>query len=135
MDVLTKEQRSHNMSQIRGKNTKPEIILRKALWALGLRYRLHYKLPGRPDIAFVSKKVAVFVDGCFWHGCELHGTKPKTNDKFWSNKIQDNIARDKRNNKILKDKGWKVLRFWEHDIKNSVEKVSKRIYVVVSKTK
>ncbi len=131
MDVLTKEQRSYNMSQIRGKNTKPEIRLRKLLWALGLRYRLYYRLPGKPDIVFVKKKIAVFVDGCFWHGCEAHGTKPKTNKKFWNKKIQSNIDRDRKNIKRLEEMGWKVLRFWEHDIKKSAENVAAKIYKIV----
>jgi len=131
MDVLTKEQRSYNMSRIRGKNTKPEIALRKALWVLGLRYRLHYKLPGKPDIVFVGKKVAIFVDGCFWHGCPLHSTKPKTNSSFWKKKLQGNIDRDDKNKTLLEKSGWKVLRFWEHEIADSLSEISKTIFRTV----
>ena len=124
MDVLTKEQRSFCMSQIRGKNTKPELMLRKTVWKLGLRYRIHYSLPGRPDIVLVKKKIAVFVDGCFWHGCPVHGVKPKTNRKFWEDKIRANILRDQRNTTRLSNEGWIVLRFWEHQIKNDLITVS-----------
>ncbi len=118
MDVLTSKQRSYCMSQIRSKDTGPEIKLRKSLWSLGLRYRLHYKLPGKPDIVFVSSRIVIFVDGCFWHGCPYHGVQPKTNSKFWNEKIRTTKYRDKRNQKLLEKSGWKVLRFWEHDIKN-----------------
>ena len=124
MDVLTKEQRSFCMSQIRGKNTKPELMLRKTVWKLGLRYRIHYSLLGRPDIVLVKKKIAVFVDGCFWHGCPVHGVKPKTNRKFWEDKIRGNIVRDERNTTQLSNAGWIVLRFWEHQIKNDLITVS-----------
>lgn len=135
MDVLTKEQRSYCMSKIQGKNTKPELILRQSLWFTGLRYRLYYKLPGRPDIVFVSARVAVFVDGCFWHGCPLHGVKPKTNSAFWNEKIQKNMDRDVRNTKQLKKEGWKVLRFWEHEIKQDIVKVTTKIAKTVMKQK
>ena len=77
MDILTPQQRSHCMSRIRGSNTGPELAVRKALWALHLRYRTHYAIPGRPDIVFPKARIAVFIDGCFWHGCALHGVKPK----------------------------------------------------------
>lgn len=135
MDVLTKEQRSYCMSKIQGKNTKPELALRQSLWCTGLRYRLHYKLPGRPDIVFVSARIAVFVDGCFWHGCPEHGVKPKTNRTFWNEKIGKNMERDIRNTKQLKKEGWKVLRFWEHEIKQDVLKVTEKIVKTVMKQK
>ncbi len=123
MDVLTRAQRSYCMSKIRSKNTKPEILIRKLLWSQGLRYRLHYSLPGKPDIVFVSSKLAVFVDGCFWHGCPEHCNRSKTNTRFWDTKIRSNIERDKKNKTLLKSMGWKVLRFWEHEIENSPLKV------------
>ena len=132
MDVHSKEKRSYNMSRIRGKNTTPEIALRKALWALGLRYRLHYKLPGKPDIVFVSKKIAIFVDGCFWHGCPAHSTKPKTNSIFWETKLQGNMERDRKNEQLLKKAGWKVFRFWEHEILDSLSSISNKIFRIVS---
>src|SRR6266700_1141377 len=116
-DVLTPEQRRLNMSRIRGKNTKPEIPLRSALHLRGLRFRIHRKeLPGSPDIVFSRQRIAVFVDGCFWHGCPAHGVQPKTNHKFWQEKIEGNRVRDKRNRTALKKQGWKVIRVWEHEL-------------------
>ena len=119
-DVLTPAQRSFCMSRIKGKDTKPEIQLRKALWALGYRYRLHYKLSGKPDIVFPGQKIAIFVDGCFWHGCPDHFRVPKSGPEFWQNKIQSSIERDLRNRSSLEEEGWTVLRFWEHDIENDL---------------
>jgi DNA mismatch endonuclease (patch repair protein) len=126
-DVLTSEQRSYNMSQIRGKDTGPEMLLRKGLWKMGFRYRVHYKLPGRPDVVFVSRRVAIFVDGCFWHACPEHGVKPKTNSAFWDKKIQGTVDRDKRNRDLLEKEGWTVLRFWEHDIEKDLAEVMKKL--------
>lgn len=126
-DVMTPAQRSRCMSRIRGKNTKPELALRKALWAKGLRYRIHYNLPGRPDIVFPGKRVAVFVDGCFWHGCPEHGVHPKTNASFWKQKIAGNIERDSRVTSELKSLGWVVLRFWEHEVNDNIDRVVVRI--------
>jgi len=124
-DVLTKEQRSYNMSMIKGENTKPEIALRKLLFARGLRgYRLHYRLPGKPDIVFPKSRIAIFIDGCFWHKCPKCFVKPVTKRKFWEKKIDSNIKRDKIVNRELKKNKWKVLRIWEHEIKN--EKTIKR---------
>lgn len=117
-DVLTKSQRSRCMSAIRGKNTKPELLLRKALWRNGYRYRLKNSLPGKPDIVFPSECIAVFVDGCFWHGCPEHYQKPETNAHFWREKIKKNKQRDKRVNAALKAEGWRVLRFWEHEVRS-----------------
>jgi len=132
-DVLTREQRSYNMSQIRGRDTKPEMLLRHALWTTGLRYRVHYRLPGRPDIVFVSRRIAIFIDGCFWHGCPEHGVRPKTNSKFWNTKIQGNMERDKKNRKLLEEAGWMVLRFWEHDIENDLSSLVKKLKRLLEK--
>ena len=124
-DVLTKEQRSRNMAAIKGKDTKPELIVRKYLFSRGLRFRVQVrKLPGNPDIVLPRYKTVIFVDGCFWHGHE--GCKyyrlPKSNIEFWKEKIDRNIARDIRNEEELKSLGWHVIRVWECDIK----KVSER---------
>ncbi len=118
------------MSKIRSKNTEPELILRKALHALGYRYRInHPKLPGKPDITFVSAKVCVFVDGEFWHGFEWKKKKPKikANREYWIPKLEANIARDKRNNKELKKLGYTVLRFWEQQVRTSLDDCIKQI--------
>lgn len=122
-DVLTKEQRSRCMSRIRGRDTKPELALRHALWNRGLRYRIGHGLTGKPDIVFVKARVAIFVDGCFWHGCPEHGVMPKTNAKFWQRKITRNIERDRHVTRELETGGWKVLRIWEHRVKNEFENI------------
>jgi DNA mismatch endonuclease (patch repair protein) len=127
VDVLTPEQRRHCMSRVQGKNTTPEVTLRKALWAKGLRYRLNYKLPGKPDVVFVSARVAIFVDGCFWHGCPIHGSIPATNKQFWMNKLKNNIARDREVTELLTASGWLVLRFWTHELKDDLENVVRKI--------
>ena len=118
MDILTEQQRSWNMSRIRSKNTKPEIIVRRYLYSKGLRYRIHANLPGKPDVVFRQRKIVVFVNGCFWHGHE--GCKdfsiPKTRSDFWQEKIGKNISRDKKNYEILKNEGWRVLRIWECEL-------------------
>lgn len=120
-DVLTSRQRSYCMSRIKGKNTKPEKRLRKALWARGYRYRVKNNLYGKPDIVYHRKKLAVFVDGCFWHGCPEHYNRPATNAEFWLAKISGTKKRDQQVNKKLKKDGWRVIRFWEHDIKDNLE--------------
>lgn len=127
MDVMTPAQRSRCMSRIRGANTKPELALRRALWRLGMRYRLRQKLPGKPDLTFRAARVVVFVDGCFWHACPEHETRPKTNAKFWRKKIRSNVARDAHVNSVLRAEGWEVLRFWEHEVKNSLASVVSRV--------
>jgi DNA mismatch endonuclease (patch repair protein) len=121
------------MSRIGGKNTRPEVALRKALWALGLRYRLHQKIAGKPDVVFPGARVAVFVDGCFWHGCPIHGSKPKTNSEFWNRKLASNAARDQRVAGILEMDGWKVVRVWEHEVDREVTKVAARIMCLVKR--
>jgi len=126
-DVLTKAQRSRCMSAIRGKDTKPEILLRKALWHKGYRYRLKNRLPGRPDIVFPTERVAVFVDGCFWHGCPEHYQKPATNVEFWREKIRKNKQRDEEINALLKSQGWKVLRFWEHEVRDNPDACARQV--------
>lgn len=120
IDILNPSQRSYCMSRIRGKNTKPEVLLRKALWETGLRYRLKNKLPGRPDIVFPGRRLAIFVDGCFWHVCPEHCQMPATNRAFWEKKLSKNMARDKEVNRLLEQEDWRVLRFWEHEVKNDL---------------
>jgi DNA mismatch endonuclease (patch repair protein) len=115
----TTPERSRLMAKIRAANTKPELALRKALWHLGLRYRLHYKkVPGKPDIAFPRWRVAVFVDGDFWHGHDWaqKQQKIKKNEAFWKPKIERNMQRDREVNAQLAQQGWHVLRLWEHEV-------------------
>lgn len=115
MDVHSPKQRSYNMSRIQGKNTKPEIMVRKLLWKMGYRYRLQYKtLPGKPDIVFPGRKKAIFVNGCFWHKHNCQYFKwPKTNSEFWFNKINSNVIRDNENLTALFSSGWVFLIIWE----------------------
>lgn len=101
------------------RDTKPEMALRSALHKMGLRYRVDYPpIPGmrqRADIVFTKAKVAVFVDGCFWHGCPIHGTWPKANAEWWRVKIEANMQRDAKTNERLREAGWTVIRIWEHE--------------------
>jgi DNA mismatch endonuclease, patch repair protein len=112
--------RAANMRANRRTDTKPELALRRALHKLGYRYRKDYRVDldagrrVRPDIVFTSRKVAVFVDGCFWHACPEHGTKPKNNEWYWSPKLRRNAERDQLNTAALTDAGWQVVRLWEH---------------------
>jgi DNA mismatch endonuclease (patch repair protein) len=122
-DVMTATQRARCMSRIQGRDTGPELTLKHAVWQAGLRYRMRGRLPGRPDLVFFKQRVAVFVDGCFWHGCPIHSTKPKNNRSFWSKKLQGNRTRDARVNRELSELGWTVLRFWEHEIAASLAKI------------
>jgi DNA mismatch endonuclease (patch repair protein) len=131
-DVLSPKQRSHCMAQIRGRDTKPEMKLRKLLWAAGCRYRLNSRLPGRPDIVVPRARVAIFVDGCFWHGCAQHFTWPKTRPDFWRSKLERNKARDKEVNKALRASGWKVIRCWEHELKLAPDRASRRILKMIA---
>ena len=114
-DIVSKETRSRMMSGIRGKNTKPELEVRRALFARGFRYRLHVSnLPGRPDIVLARWRTVVFVHGCFWHGhnCK-HFKQPKTNQEFWTNKISGNRSNYARQRRVLANDGWSVLTVWE----------------------
>ncbi len=115
------------MRAIRGRDTKPELLLRKVLWHRGFRYRVKNRLPGRPDIVFPTERVAVFVDGCFWHGCPEHYQKPATNEDFWREKICKNKNRDKEVNGLLKSQGWKVLRFWEHEVISNPDLIAQQV--------
>jgi len=115
-DIVDPKTRSRMMAGIKGKNTKPEMLVRKYLHGKGLRFRLHRKdLPGKPDLIFPGRKVALFVHGCFWHrheGCSK-ATTPSSNVEFWEKKFSDNVARDKRVKEALEGLGWRVLIAWE----------------------
>ncbi|QNR83425.1 DNA mismatch endonuclease Vsr [Pedobacter riviphilus] len=119
-DVHNKETRSYNMSRIKGKNTKPEMLVRRFLHANGFRYRLHVKdLPGKPDIALPKYKTVIFIQGCFWHGhdqCRYY-VIPKTKTEWWLNKINGNKTKDSSNIESLKNAGWQVIEIWECELK------------------
>lgn len=122
MSTVTKSTR---MARIRQQGTGPEVALRRELWSRGLRYRTNLAVVGvRADIVFRSARVAVFVDGCFWHGCPDHYSKPKANSAFWENKLISNVERDSRQTAKLEGVGWRVLRFWEHEVRNNVMEVA-----------
>ncbi len=124
--------RSEQMARIKGKHTSPEKCLRAMLWARGLRYRIHAKTPvGRPDIVFLGARCAVFIDGCFWHGCPKHYVRPRTRHDFWAEKLVANIDRDRRQTLMLEEKGWTVLRFWEHEIEQEAGVVCAKIEKIV----
>ncbi len=131
-DVLTKEQRKKNMQRIRSKDTKAEILLRKALWHKGIRYRKNYaKLPGKPDIVIIKHRIAIFVDGDFWHARgheEQPGEQITTNKVFWKDKLARNVERDRYVNEMLLEQGWLVLRFWESDLKKGLDSCVKVVF-------
>ena len=131
MDVLTREQRSHTMSRIKAKDTMAEVLLRKALWKKGLRYRKNYAiLPGKPDIALTRQKIAIFVDGDFWHARghqECPGEQVASNRDYWRKKLARNVERDRDVTDALTEEGWLVLRFWETDIKRDLAECVKKV--------
>lgn len=120
-DGLTQQQRSANMAAIKGKNTKPEMHVRRFLHGRGYRYRLHVRnLPGKPDIVLKKWRALVFVNGCYWHrhsGCKM-AYSPRSNTDFWEQKFADNVRRDAKNHRLLKAAGWKVIVVWECEVKN-----------------
>ena len=119
---MTPEQRSKCMAAVKGKDTKPEMIVRKYLFSKGLRFRLHdKKLPGSPDMVLKKYRTVIFIDGCFWHGHEgcKHFRMPKSNEFFWDLKIRKNKARDIANEYVLQTQGWRVIRIWECEINNA----------------
>ncbi|RXF70525.1 very short patch repair endonuclease [Arcticibacter tournemirensis] len=122
-DVHSKETRSYNMSRIRSKDTKPEMLVRKYLHAHGFRYRLHVKdMPGKPDIVLPKYKTVIFIHGCFWHGHEgcRYYVVPKTRTEWWLNKIQTNSRNDQKAEENLQATGWRVINIWECQLKKSV---------------
>ena len=124
-DVMTPEQRSRCMAAVKGKDTKPEMIVRKYLFSRGLRFRVQVrKLPGTPDIVLSKYKTVIFVNGCFWHGHEdcKYFRLPKSNFEFWKEKIERNIERDRESMQALLDLRWKVIRVWECELRNKANR-------------
>lgn len=134
VDVLSQEQRSFNMSRIRNRDTRPEMIVRSIVHRMGYRYSLHKKdLPGKPDLVLVRHQKIIDVHGCFFHmhDCKYGSVIPATNANFWKNKRLSNVERDRRNMQALKRQGWKVLVVWECETKNAsplVKKLEKFLY-------
>lgn len=126
MDVLTPEQRKKNMKSIRGKDTKYEVLVRKALFAEGFRFRKNDKrFPGTPDIVLPKYRTVVFINGCFWHrhpGCK-YATTPKTNVEFWNKKFEANVRKDKSSQESLETAGWNVVVLWECELKKDFDSV------------
>ena len=140
VDNLTTEQRKKNMRQIKSQDTEIEIILRKALWKKGIRYRKNYKtLPGKPDIAITKYRIAVFCDSEFFHGMDWEEQKERlknsNNSEYWLKKIARNIERDKEVDQTLTSLGWKVIRFWGKDIKKNVDECVKVVEEAVFDSK
>jgi len=135
MDTLTPEQRSERMGRIKGKDSKPEMIVRRLVHGMGLRYRLHRKdLPGKPDLVLSRHRTAIFVHGCFWHrhhdpACAL-ARMPKTRLEFWEPKLEANRLRDIRNKEALEAAGWRVLTVWECEVKEPL-RIADRIRAVL----
>jgi DNA mismatch endonuclease, patch repair protein len=134
-DLISAERRSWNMSRIKSRDTKPELLLRSMLHRMGFRFRLHVKnLPGCPDIALPKYRTAIFVHGCFWHrhsGCR-NATMPSTRPKFWAEKFEGNIKRDIRNREALETLGWKVLVAWECELKSDPESVVHKLSTAIN---
>lgn len=119
--------RSETMRRVRSRDTSCELLLRSELHRRGWRYSLRKKLPGSPDIVLVAARVAVFVDGCFWHGCPEHCRRPSSNTAYWHRKINRNMERDDRVNAELKAAGWRVVRLWEHEVRQSPARCAARV--------
>jgi DNA mismatch endonuclease, patch repair protein len=127
-DQFGAEVRSRIMSRVRGRDTGPERAVRSLVWSRGLRYRTHdSSVPGRPDISHKGKRVAVFLDGCFWHGCPKHYTRPASRQEFWDAKLAANRDRREAVLKDLRAKGWNVVQVWECDIESSPVRVANRV--------
>jgi DNA mismatch endonuclease (patch repair protein) len=120
VDTFSKKERSRIMASVKSKNTKStELKFISILKDTGISgWRRNYRLTGKPDFVFPRLKIAVFIDGCFWHGCPIHCRMPSSNVNYWNGKIKKNKARDKETTKVLKMKGWQVIRIWEHEIKS-----------------
>lgn len=134
MDTVSKKKRSEIMQAVRGKDTKIEFILRKALWKEGYRYRKNDgRFIGKPDIVLPSNKIAIFVDSCFWHGCPYHCRMPHSNKAYWNAKIKRNKERDREVNKWYRKNKWIILRFWEHSVSGDVQMCIKKIKSLIDK--
>jgi DNA mismatch endonuclease (patch repair protein) len=119
------------MKRTRRRDTSAEVALRRELYRIGLRYRIDYRITGiraRPDIVIIASRLAVFVDGCFWHACPIHGTEPKRNVAWWKEKLENNVRRDREGRRQLESAGWTVIRVWEHEnVAEAAERIAKLV--------
>lgn len=123
-DTVSRKKRSEIMSKVKSRDSKIEVDFRKAIWKAGFRYRKNpVKYFGKPDLVLKKYKAVIFIDSCFWHGCRKHCRIPSTNKKYWTNKIERNKLRDKEVSKYYKKQGWKILRVWEHNLVNKIDKI------------
>jgi len=128
MKLRTTKSRSAVMARILSRNTKPELAVRRELWRLGVRYRIHdARVPGRPDLVHGPSRIAVFIDGCFWHGCRKHYAAPRNNAAYWRAKVSYNRNRRRNVLRALRQRGWSPMRFWECEIEGGVAKVAAQI--------
>lgn len=134
MDFLSPKERSYAMSQVKQSYTKPEILIFNELKKLKLKFKKHYQIEGKPDVAFPKNKIAVFVNGEFWHGRNYKKLKPQLN-QYWDAKIRRNMRRDKQNYRSLKNKGWKVLIIWDKDLLRKTQKQISKILVLINNNK
>jgi len=129
VDTVSKEKRSYVMSRIKSNNTNAEMLLKNSIKGTFLRY--HPKMCGNPDFGIKEKKIAIFVDGCFWHKCPKCFRKPKSNTNYWRPKIDNNVKRDKKITRKLRSDGWKVIRIWEHKIYSDIQKCEFKIREII----
>lgn len=135
-DNVPKELRTKTMRAIRSEKTKLEEIVSKELWNRGIRFRKNVNsLYGKPDIAIKKYRVVIFIDSCFWHGCELHCRLPKSNKEYWVNKINRNKQRDKEVTNYYQNLDWTILRIWEHELKENFQEVIEKIVKIVERIK
>ncbi|MEH7418588.1 very short patch repair endonuclease [Neobacillus drentensis] len=133
-DNLTKEQRIKNMKAIKSQSALENKVT-KALWKLGFRFRKNVKLLGKPDISISKYKIVIFIDSCFWHACPIHGNRPKSNQDYWDKKLDRNKKRDLEVNAFYKEKGWNILRVWEHEFKEDFDKAINKIATFIGESK
>ncbi|MGC2234996.1 MAG: very short patch repair endonuclease [Pyrinomonadaceae bacterium] len=127
-DNVSKETRTRTMRAVKSKDSKMEVRFRSALWRSGLRfYKNAASMVGKPDIVFPRKKVVIFLDSCFWHGCPLHLRRPSSNVEYWQAKIDRNKSRDAKVNETYAETNWRVIRFWEHELKQDFERCVNRV--------
>lgn len=132
---MTKEQRRKNMQAIKSRS-KLEDRITKTLWKRGVRFRKNVNsLPGKPDIAIKKYKIAIFIDSCFWHSCPIHGNMPKSNQEYWTKKLNRNQERDQEINQLYKEKEWFILRIWEHEFKKDFEGTISRLISFIEAAK